>query len=242
MELRDAKLNGDRLFASTRWSVVDGSENSRIALAELCRIYWQPIYLYLRRRGYQAADAQDLTQGFFVDLIATRFYLRADKVKGSFRAFLVGALKHFVADSHDHDAAQKRGGGAIRVPMAEAELVAAENACAGTTSGSADDLYDRDWAAALLRRTLERLEEESVVAGKGALFENMKPYLTANGDTDYARLSQRLGRPLTTLRSDMGRFRARYRAILREEVASIVADESEVDDELRHLCRVAAAH
>jgi RNA polymerase sigma-70 factor (ECF subfamily) len=241
MELRNATQLGDRLFASTRWSLVNDSKNSRPALAELCRIYWQPIYLYLRRQGYQTHDAQDLTQGFFVELIESRFYLRAREEKGSFRSFLIGALKHFVVDQARRAGAEKRGGRAIWVPMSEAQLVAAEESDLGARDRSPDDLFERDWAAALLRRTFKRLEEESAVAGKSALFSNLKPHLTDNGETDYPALSDRLGRPVTTLRSDIRRFRARYRAILREEVASTVTEASEVDDELRYLCRVAAA-
>src|ERR1700738_4095571 len=110
----------DGLFASTRWTVVleagdsaAASAQSLSALSELCQIYWRPLYLFLRREGYGSDDAQDLTQGFFADLIQTRSYARADRERGRFRSFLLGALKHFVADARDRGRAQKRGGGII---------------------------------------------------------------------------------------------------------------------------------
>src|SRR5213082_2277492 len=108
------------LFASTRWTmVIDAGESQTppaqalSALSELCRIYWRPIFLFLRRQGSNPDDAQDLTQGFFADLIETRAYARADPDKGRFSSFLLGTLKHFVADVRDHGRALKRGGGMI---------------------------------------------------------------------------------------------------------------------------------
>src|SRR5438067_7485668 len=107
-------------FASTRWSIVYQAADSRTssqhalaALSELCQIYWRPVYLFLRRQGIAQHDAQDLTQGFFADLIENRAYVRADRMKGRFRSFLLGTLKHFLAHARDHDRAQKRGGGSV---------------------------------------------------------------------------------------------------------------------------------
>ena len=103
------------LFPSTRWTMVleagddeVSSRQSLSALSELCRIYWRPLYLFLRREGFSPDDAQDLTQGFFADLIQTHSYARADREKGRFRSFLLGELKHFVADARDRERAQKR--------------------------------------------------------------------------------------------------------------------------------------
>src|SRR5205809_3622411 len=110
----------DSLFASTRWTVVrqaadsqTSSEHALAALSELCQIYWRPVYAFLRRQGIAQHEAQDLTQGFFADLIENRAYTRADPIKGRFRSFLLGTLKHFVAHARDHDRAQKRGGGIV---------------------------------------------------------------------------------------------------------------------------------
>src|SRR5207249_6429475 len=123
--LREAESR-DELFASTRWTMVLGAGDSATAsadavsaLSELCQIYWRPLYAFLRKQGYGPEDAQDLAQGFFADLIKTRTYARADREKGRFRSFLLGALKHFIADVRDRGQALKRGGGMILVRSEE---------------------------------------------------------------------------------------------------------------------------
>ena len=235
------------LFASTRWSVVlqagdctAASQQSLNALSELCQIYWRPLYLFLRRKGYGPDDAQDLTQSFFADLIRTRSYARADREKGRFRSFLLGALKHFVADARDHDRAQKRGGGTMLQQLDDHTIAEVEAKVGRATKWNADQIYDREWAESLLRRTLDRLEEECALAGKRELFAYLRPYLSVidEGAVPYSEMAGRSHRPVPTLRSDVARLRTRYRAILREEVRDTVAEDSDVDEELRHLCRV----
>jgi DNA-directed RNA polymerase specialized sigma24 family protein len=235
------------LFASTRWTMVLEAGNSNAAsaqslsaLSELCGIYWRPLYLFLRREGHSAEDAQDLTQGFFADLIATRAYARADRQKGRFRSFLLGALRHFVADARDRARAQKRGGGIAPEQLDDKAVAEVEAQVGRTSRWNADHVYEREWAASLLRQTLDRLAQESAFAGKAPLFDYLKPYLSATGEAavPYEEMAKRLHRPITTLRSDVARLRTRYRAILREEVRGTVAEESEVDEELRYLCRV----
>src|SRR5215813_6240456 len=123
----------DSSFASTRWTVVRQAADSQTeshhalgALSELCQIYWRPVYVFLRRQGIPEHDAQDLTQGFFAELIESRVYARADPTKGRFRSFLLGTLKHFIAHARDHDRALKRGGGNAPVQLDEAALSEAE--------------------------------------------------------------------------------------------------------------------
>jgi DNA-directed RNA polymerase specialized sigma24 family protein len=235
------------LFASTRWTIVleagddeASSRQSLSALSELCRIYWRPLYLFLRREGFSPDDAQDLTQGFFADLIETRAYARADRKKGRFRSFLLGALKHFAADVRDRDRAQKRGGGMIPEQLDNKAIAEVEAQVDRAARWNADHAYEREWAASLLRQTMDRLAQECALAGKAALFDCLKPYLSAMGEAavPYEEMARRLHRPVATLRSDVARLRARYRAILREEVRGTVAEASEVDEQLRHLCRV----
>jgi DNA-directed RNA polymerase specialized sigma24 family protein len=237
----------DGLFASTRWTVVleagdsaAASAQSLSALSELCQIYWRPLYLFLRREGYGSDDAQDLTQGFFADLIQTRSYARADRERGRFRSFLLGALKHFVADARDRDRAQKRGGGIIPEQLDDKAIAKAEAQVERAAKWNSDRVYDREWAASLLHRALDRLAQECGLAGKAELFCYLKPYLSVMEEAavPYEEMAQRLHRPVTTLRSDVARLRARYRAILREEVRGTVAEGSDVDEELRHLCQV----
>ena len=192
------------------------------ALSELCQIYWRPVYLFLRRQGVPQHDAQDLTQSFFADLIENRAYAKADEMKGRFRSFLLGTLKHFLAHARDRDRAQKRGGGVLRVHLDEAALSEAEVHAARCQNWSADGVFEREWAVSLLRQALDRLAQEYAVAGKDALFEALKVHLTGGpiAAVPYEEMAKRLGRAATTLRSDVARLRARYRAILREEVAA----------------------
>jgi RNA polymerase sigma-70 factor (ECF subfamily) len=199
--------------------------------------------LFLRRQGIASHDAQDLTQGFFAHLIETRAYARAEETRGRFRSFLLGTLKHFVANTRDHDRARKRGGGSISIPFNEETLREVEAGTMYNETWSPDRVYERAWATALLRRALDRLEQECALAGKGLLFDELKIYLsgTSGASMRYEELSSRLHRPVATLRSDLARLRVRYRTILREEVHVTLAEPSEVDEELRYLCRVMAA-
>jgi RNA polymerase sigma factor (sigma-70 family) len=240
----------DSSFASTRWTVVrqaadsqTSSEHALAALSELCQIYWRPVYIFLRRQGVTQHDAQDLTQSFFADLIENRTYARADPMKGLFRSFLLGTLKHFLAHARDRGHAQKRGGGSILVQLDEAAISEAETHAARCRKWSADGMFDREWAASLLRQALERLAQEYAVAGKSALFEALKAHLTASAAAavPYEEMAKRLGRATATLRSDVARLRARYRAILREEVRGTLTDPRDVDEELRHLRQAMAA-
>ncbi len=236
-------------FQSTRWTLVLAAagqdatpSQSHEALSELCRIYWRPVYLFVRRQGHSPADAQDLTQGFFADLIERRSYARADREKGRFRSFLLGALKHFVADERKKERAQKRGGGKVIESFDEAALEEMEAQVSAGPEALPDNSYERAWAVALLRQTAERLATECATTGKSRLYESLKTYVAVDREdaVPYEEMSDRLSRPIATLRSDLNRLRARYRAILREEVAGTVAGPAEVDDELRYLCRVMA--
>jgi RNA polymerase sigma factor (sigma-70 family) len=232
----------DSLFASTRWTVVreaadsqTSSKHALSALSELCQIYWRPVYLFLRRKGIAQHDAEDLTQGFFADLIENRAYARADPMKGRFRSFLLGTLKHFLAHARDRDGAQKRSARLVRLD--EAALSEAETHAVRCQNWSADGIFELEWAASLVRQALDRLAQEYELGGKGALFEALKFHLGANATAavPYQEMAERLGRPAATLRVDVARLRARYRAILREEVSGTVIDPGDVDEELRHL-------
>ena len=240
----------ETLFASTRWTLVyqagdsrASSQNALSALSELCQIYWRAVYLFLRRQGITQHDAEDLTQGFFADLIENRSYAQADRMKGRFRSFLLGTLKHFLADARDYNRAEKRGGHIVPVQLNAAAISEAEAQAGRYQNWSADGVFEREWAASLLRQTLDRLAQEYMVAGKAALFEALKVHLTAGAVTaaPYEEMARLLGRTASTLRSDVTRLRARYRAILREEVRGTVFDPSDVDEELRHLRQAMAA-
>src|SRR5215831_14035219 len=233
----------DSAFASTRWTVVrqaadsqTASQHALSALSELCQIYWRPVYVFLRRQGIPEHDAQDLTQGFFTELIDSRAYTRADPMKGRFRSFLLGTVKHFVAHIRDHDRAQKRGGGSAPVQLDEEALSEAETYASRCKDWSADGIFDREWAASVARQSLDRLAQEYELGGKAALFEALKSRLTAGeaAAVPYEQLASRLGRTAAHLRVEVTRLRARYRAILREEVSGTVIEPGEIDQELRY--------
>jgi RNA polymerase sigma factor (sigma-70 family) len=219
------------------------SQEALSALSELCQIYWRPVYLFLRRQGHAFDEAEDLTQGFFAHLIENRTYARASPEKGRFRAFLLGALKYFVADARKRERAQKRGGGAALLPLDEAAIAEAEERAGGLERWSADRVYEREWAAALLRQALKRLAEECALGGKKDLFESLKTHLSPGSDTrvPYDQIATRLGRSASTLRSDVARLRERFGAILREEVQSTLLDGADVDGELHYLCETMVA-
>jgi DNA-directed RNA polymerase specialized sigma24 family protein len=242
---REAESRAE-LFTSTRWTIVleagdsaAASAQALSALSELCQIYWRPLYVFLRKQGFGSDEAQDLTQGFFAHMIESRAYARADRDKGRFRSFLLGALKHFIGDFRDRAWALKRGGGMILQNLDETTIAQAEAQMARTAKWQADEVYDREWAAALLRHAFNRLTQEWALAGKTELFSYLKPYLSST-TIPYKEISQQLHRPVTTLRSDLARLRARYRLILREEVRGTVLEAADVDDELRYFCHVLA--
>ena len=236
----------DELFVSTRWTRVleacdsAASAHALSALSELCQIYWRPLYLFLRcSKGYGHEDAQDLTQAFFAHLIEKRGYAHADREKGRFRAFLLAALKNFIADARDHERALKRGGGMILEKLDDK----AEAQIAQPAKWQADEVYDREWAVSLVRQALDRLAQECALAGKAELFDCLMPRLavTEESAVPYEEMARRSHLAVTTLRHELARLRARYRAILRDEVRGTVREPGEVDEELRYLCQALTA-
>jgi DNA-directed RNA polymerase specialized sigma24 family protein len=228
---------GREAFEATRWSVVlrarDPEEAvARAALSELCRAYWYPLYGFARRRGCAHHEAEDLAQGLFADLIRRESLAGADPARGRFRSFLLGAMKHHMADAHAREAARKRGGGLTFVSLDDGDGEA-RYAAEAADGASADAYYDRRWALAVLQRAMAALEAEYVGAGKGAHFEALRPHLT--GSAPEADVAARLGVEAGHLRVLTHRLRRRFAETLRRQVADTVAAEADVDDELRHL-------
>jgi RNA polymerase sigma-70 factor (ECF subfamily) len=241
---------GGMPFGPTHWTLVflsakngPGAEiRSDEALASLCRTYWPPLYTFVRRRGYGAADAQDLTQDFFIHLLETDALAKVDPNRGRFRTFLLAALKNFLANAHERRMALKRGGAFEFLPL---DNVVAETEAAvhlgGDTAGEEDRQFEARWATALVNRALERLRAEMAAEGKERLYDELQVFVTGAGPLpDQAATAARLGIPFATLRTHIRRLRERYRHVLRAEVARTVATAAEVDDELRHLCTVLA--
>jgi RNA polymerase sigma-70 factor (ECF subfamily) len=241
-------------FAPTHWSVIAAAgesqaapEIARAALAQLCQVYWSPLYSFVRSRGYSVHDAQDLTQSFFAFLIDRKIYARADRQKGKFRSFLLASLKNFLADAYDHEQTLKRGGGADFLPLHEEQAEEAESlfqTCSASGNASSEDhVFERTWAETLVTGGLDRLAAFYRAEGKEKLFEELRVFLTGSEAPlpSYTVLAVRLGTQESTLRSHVTRMRARYREALRAEVRHTVETDAEVDAELRELLRVLTA-
>ena len=233
-------IPGKQTFATTQWSIVlaagDGRlENAVDALSQLCDSYWYPIYAYVRRRGYSAPDAQDLTQSFFARLLEKESLQNADPVRGRFRSFLLTSMKHFLSNERDRASAQKRGGGRATLSL---DLAAGESRVniEPEHDWTPQRLYERQWALTLLELVLGRLETEYQEAGKVRQFELLQGALGGGLQTlSYADVAAELGLSIEAARQAASRMRKRYRALLREEVARTVADPGEVDGELTNL-------
>jgi RNA polymerase sigma factor (sigma-70 family) len=227
-------------FATTHWSVVlvavqGASPNGEAALEKLCRAYWHPLYAYIRRRGYNFHDAQDLTQEFFARLLQQNGLDAVDRDRGKFRSFLLAALNHFLANEHDRAGAAKRGGGQWFLSLDDQ---AAETACAYEldTNLSPERVYEKRWAITVLEQAFARLRDESVAARRSQLFDQLKDFLAdGTDDGDYQALAAKLGMTANALAVAVYRLRQRYREIVRDEVAHTVGSPDQIDDEVRHL-------
>ncbi len=212
-------------------------DRASAALAELCEIYWPPLYGYLRGRGYPAEEAQDLTQGFFARLLETQAIRSADPTRGRFRAFLLTALKRYVINEYERATAERRGGRHLHFQL---DLTEAERAFTAERrhEETPDRLFDRKWAAIVLERALERLRNEYAASGKADVARALLPYLTESTDLlSYRAVAADLGLSEGAVKVAVHRLRQRYGAILRAEVAETVAGDQEVDAELRELLR-----
>ena len=225
------------LFQTTHWSVVleakDG--DSFTALEHLCRAYWFPLYAFVRRQGHDAHDAQDLTQGFFELFLAKHYLKDVDREKGRFRSFLLASLKHFLANEWKKANRQKRGGLAQTISfdaMAAEERYGHEPA----EESSAELVFDRRWARAVLDAVMLKLRHEFEQAGKLDRFGELSALLFQEPSPgEYARLSAQWKVTESGVRSSVQRIRQRYAALFREEIASTVSDPRDVDGEIVHL-------
>jgi RNA polymerase sigma-70 factor (ECF subfamily) len=205
------------------------------ALEELCRTYWWPLYAYVRRRGYDAHQAEDLTQEFFARLLAKNYLADVAREKGKFRSFLLASLKHFLANEWDRARAKKRGGEHAHISL-DAHAAETRYRSEPMDELTADKVLDRQWALTLLELVLARLDAEYAGAGKAELFERLKVYLTAVKDSvPYATVATKLGTTEGAAKVAVHRLRQRYRKLLREEIAHTVASPADIEGEIRHL-------
>jgi RNA polymerase sigma-70 factor (ECF subfamily) len=227
-------------FTTTCWTAVaqarDGSDPAaRQALTELCQAYWYPMYAFLRRRGHAPDEAEDLTQGFFADLLARDSLKTVDPSKGKFRSFLRASLQHYLANRRDWDRRLKRGG---TIPHLSLDFRDAER-CYLREPAHAETperLFDRRWALTLLARVLDRLEGELSGLNKGPLFERLKPALMGESDaSSYAQIGTELGMTAGAVKVAVHRLRKRFRAILQDEISRTLADPGDFQQEINEL-------
>jgi DNA-directed RNA polymerase specialized sigma24 family protein len=232
-------------FATTHWSVVAQSALTDVpeaanALAQLCEMYWPPIYSFIRRRGYAPADAQDLTQSFFAFFLRTKAYARTDQLQGKFRSFLLASVKNFLADNWDREQAIRRGGGYQFVSLDQGTAETFYDAASASDS-TAERLFELRWAKSLTAGALNCLREELHAEGKAKLFEQLKGFLTGGSVLpSYDEASAQTGLPRATVKTHVHRLRQRYREIVRREVARTVSSPHEIDEELHYLCNILA--
>jgi RNA polymerase sigma-70 factor (ECF subfamily) len=210
-------------------------KGSHAALSWLCERYWLPLYAYVRSRGHSPDDAKDLVQGFFARFLERNLAHEADAERGRFRSFLLGCLNHFLSDEYKRSNRLKRGGGKefVRLddPAIEARIEAELS-----DARQPELAFDRQWAVSVMDHALERLRIECEADGRNGRFEVLKPCLTEGaGIESQAELAEKLKVTVTAVKLIIHRLRRRYREIVREEIAETVANEEDIEAELKHL-------
>jgi len=230
----------NRVFTTTHWSMVMaagglGSSQANEALEKLCRAYWYPVYVFLRRSGWTTHDAEDLTQAFF-EKVLQKDYLRAvDRTKGKFRSFLLAMLRHFLSN-HRRDARTQKRGGRVQFIFLEDESMDERHLRSAFEDSSAEQSFERQWAMTLLEQVIANLREEYRQAGKLEFFEQLKVFLTGDkSPVGYSELAARLNTTEAALKMAISRLRRHYGELLRAEIARTVSTPEEARDELRAL-------
>jgi len=233
------RTNGE-IFATTRWTVVLAAGNRRApqadaALEELCRTYWYPLYAYVRRHGHSREDAEDLTQAFFARLLEKNYLDGISSDGGKFRAFLLVAVKRFLANEWDRANRQKRGGGIVPLSLdwRDADTRYQINPADDL---SPDKLYDRAWAVTVLERVITRLREENSGDGKARIYAQLQRFLMmGKDDISYGDAATALQLTEGAVSVAVHRLRRRYRELLREEIGQTLSDPAQADEEMRVL-------
>jgi RNA polymerase sigma-70 factor (ECF subfamily) len=237
---RRPEAAGKAGFATTHWSVVraaghPASPGYRQALETLCKTYWFPLYAYMRRHGYDRHDAEDYTQEFFARLLDKHALRVADPKQGRFRSFLLGALKHFLANERDRIRAKKRGGGQ-KILSIDFDGAEGKYALEPVDRLTPEKVFERSWALTVLQQVMAGLQAEMAGAGKGKLFEHLKGYLTGDiASVSYSEMARKLDTTEGAIKVAVHRLRKRYRQILRDQIAQTVSSEDQIKQEIRDL-------
>lgn len=229
------------MFATTRWTVVlniadQDSSTAQEALEQLFITYWNPLYSYVRRQGYNPHDAQDLTQSFFERSLETDFLTKARKERGRFRNFLLTAMRRHLINAHRHRSATKRGGQARAIPWDETEAEA--EYLKEKENLNPELLYEKKWAITVIQEVIRKLEQEHDGQDRAGFFADCVGIFFGEGtDLPIKEIAQRYGMTEGAAKVAMHRLRARYRKLLRNEIAQTVDCIDDIEDEIRHLVR-----
>jgi len=247
VEPADERGSGAANFNTTHWTMVlacgdeTDSDRAQQALASLFQIYWYPLYVYARRRGYGEQDAEDLVQAFCLHLQEKHAVAKADRERGKFRTFLLSSLQNFLSHENERARAQKRGGGRELIRL-DAEEAQARYDLEPADSVTPETIFEKRWAHALLEQTVSGLRADFLTRGKARLFDGLSSFLTSDlRETSYQAAAEKLGLPLSAIKTTVHRMRREYRSRLREEISRTVSSPNEIDDELLHLRKVLAA-
>jgi DNA-directed RNA polymerase specialized sigma24 family protein len=226
------------MFPTTRWTLILASQKKgegaeKAALEQLCATYWKPVYFFLRRKGLAPEAAEDAVQGFFLHLLEREFLGRLDPARGRLRSYLLRALEHYLVNLHERDTALKRGGAYRFVPL---DLVLAERELPAAPEPPLQ-AYEREWAVGLMERALGRLRQEYEEGRRKGRGETVLGFFTLERAPSYAEAAEACGMTVPQFKAALHRARARFREILRSEVAATVDDDGEADQEIGDLMR-----
>jgi RNA polymerase sigma-70 factor (ECF subfamily) len=209
-------------------------------LEKLCASYWYPLYAYVRRKGHDEHDAQDLTQEFFARLIQRNDFAGLDRGRGKFRAFLLASMNHFLAKEWRKAATLKRGAGKLPLSL-DTALADQRYGAQPVVELTPERLFDRRWAETVLERAAQQLRAEFTGEGREALFRELNVFLSAPaGAGDYAAVAQRLQMTESAIAKAVERMRRRYRDLTKREIAQTVGTPAELEEEMRYLLEVLA--
>lgn len=233
-------------FQQTHWSVIQkamDSENPEFAqaLSALCHRYWRPLYVHARKKGKSSHDAEDLVQGFLAEMIREKYHCAADASKGRFRTFLLKMFDRFMIRDWKKGQAIKRGGQEAHVSL---DYQLAESLFKESSKNElpSEAVYDRGWALELLRQVNDQLKSEFAKKGHSEKFYLIRPFLPGAGETSKMEtVAESAQIPIGTLKSDIHRVRSRFKKIMREHIASTVADPKDIDEELKYLASLLRA-
>ena len=213
---------------------------SREALSQLCELYWPPLYGFARRQGYSVEQAQDLTQAFFARFLEKQDVQDADPARGRFRSFLLGSFKHFLANEYDRERAKKRGGDQVKIAL-EVDSAEARFAAEPADDLTPEALFERQWALGVIDRVMDALRADLMKSGKEATFDELKGLLVGEKEQGgYAAIARTLGTSEGAIKVTVHRLRQKFRERLRAEIAATVADDAEIEDEIRYLMAILA--